>query len=89
MEVKVNGKSLKIKDCRSPLHAAKGLMFSSLRDIDGALIRGNSIWMPFCKPLTLIFLDKNYNIVKTTPAIPMTLTQEHGRYTSLLMLNIV
>ncbi len=73
MEVKVNGKPLNIKDCRPLLRAAKGLMFSSLRNIDGALIRGNSIWMPFCKPLTLIFLDKDYNLLKHENAESMTL----------------
>ena len=72
MKARVNGKSLRIKDCRSPLRAAKGLMFSKLRNIDGALIRGNSVWMPFCLPLYLVFLDDSFNILKQMNAVPLT-----------------
>ncbi len=73
MKVKVNRVNLRIKDCCSPLRAMKGLMFSSLKNIDGALIKGNSIWLLFCKPLTLIFLDKSFQILDQQEAIPMTL----------------
>lgn len=73
MHAHVDGKVLRIKDCRDPIKAMRGLMFSSLCKEDGALIKGNSIWMPFCKPLVLVFLDKNYKIMKTDDAVPLTL----------------
>ncbi len=62
----------KIKDMRGIL-SIKGLMFDS-SDIDGALISGNSIWMPFVKyPLYLYFLDEGYRVLKKMYAVPMTL----------------
>ncbi len=50
-----------------------GLMFNDMNEIDGALIYGNSIWMPFVKrPLTLIFLDDENKILQVDFAIPIT-----------------
>ncbi|MFH1420993.1 MAG: hypothetical protein ABIG30_03470 [Candidatus Aenigmatarchaeota archaeon] len=68
-----DGTKLNVKDCTQTLSSMKGLMFSRLRDIDGALVKGNIIWMPFCKPLDLFFLDKDFNFLEKQPAAPLTL----------------
>lgn len=71
--VSVSGKKLKIKKC-SGLSSLKGLMFDSLEKKDGALIHGNSVWMPFVKQeLDLFFLDDLLRIVDIQKAVPMTL----------------
>lgn len=61
-----------IKDCTG-LRSIKGLMFDSMKNTDGAMIYGSSIWMPFVRqPLQLIFLDRNDAVLKVMNAIPMT-----------------
>lgn len=69
----VGRRTLKIVDMRG-LRSMIGLMFSDMKRIDGALISGNSIWMPFVKrELTLIFLSSNMIVRKVERAVPMTL----------------
>ena len=75
MLVKIGRKALKIKECRTGI---RGLMFNSMKDIDGALIKNISgqlkIWMPFVqKPLDLFFLDKDFIVMKKQSAVPITL----------------
>ena len=48
MLIKIGKKKLRIKDCKG-LSSVKGLMFDEMKGLDGALIYGNSIWMPFVK----------------------------------------
>ena len=56
------------------LKSIKGLMFNDMRNIDGALITGNSIWMPFVKrKLYLTFLDNKFKVVDKQLAVPLTL----------------
>lgn len=72
INIRINSKTLRIKDCRG-LSSVRGLMFDSLSSYDGAIIHGNSIWMPFVKQaLQLIFLDKNYKITSVQGAKPLT-----------------
>ncbi len=73
MKAKIANKSYNIVDM-SGWKSIKGLMFNDMKDIDGALISGNSIWMPFVKrSLTLIFLNKKNKILKVVRACPMTI----------------
>ncbi len=71
MKIRVNKKTIEVKDCCG-IRALKGLMFD--KKSRGALIRGNSIWMPFVNSkLDLLFLDKNYRIIEVQKALPLTL----------------
>ena len=63
---------MKIKDCKGAA-SAKGLMFDSLKDKDGAFIYANNIWMPFCKPLDLYFLDEKFVVLEKMNAVPLNL----------------
>ena len=68
MKVKIGRKNLAIKDCKG-IKSVKGLMFSEMQDIDGAMIYANNIWMPFVKhELDLLFLDENYKIIEVQSA---------------------
>lgn len=67
---KLNGKTFRVKDCKG-LSSIRGLMFDR-SDADGALIYANSIWMPFCPPLDLFFLDTKMKVIAKKRAIPMT-----------------
>ncbi len=68
----IGKRSFKILDMRG-LRSVVGLMFNDMKKIDGALISGNSIWMPFVKrELTLIFLDSSMVVRKVKRAVPMT-----------------
>ena len=72
MLIKIGKKKLRIKDCKG-LSSVKGLMFDDMRNFDGALIYGNSIWMPFVRhELDLLFLDKNYKVLDIQKAVPIT-----------------
>jgi uncharacterized membrane protein (UPF0127 family) len=70
--IRAGGKMLRIKDCKG-ISSARGLMFDSLKDKDGALIYANNIWMPFCQPLDIYFLDTKFKVLEKQFAIPMTL----------------
>ena len=73
IEVRAGRIAFRVKDCRSLWMAGKGLMFDNLNH-DGALIGGNSIWMPFVKkPLYLVFLDKTLAVTSIQYAVPMAL----------------
>ncbi len=73
MIIRAGRRALRIKDCKG-LSSVKGLMFDSLKDVDGALIYANSIWMPFVKQeLDLFFLDRNFKVVSSERAVPVTL----------------
>jgi len=73
MYARIGRSTLRIKDCRG-LASIKGLMFSNMEDFDGALIHGNTIWMPFVKhDLDLLFLDKDMNVLSVEHARPATL----------------
>lgn len=73
MKIRAGGKAFYVKDCRG-LSCIKGLMFDGMECIDGALVRGDSMWMPFVKRrLDLLFLDKGMRIITSKKAIPMTL----------------
>src|SRR3989338_1001817 len=66
-------KKYMIKDCRG-ISSLRGLMFDAMSGKDGALIYGNSVWMPFVRHrLQLIFIDRAGIVVKTEDAVPMTL----------------
>jgi uncharacterized membrane protein (UPF0127 family) len=72
MKVKIGRKNLAIKDCKG-IKSVKGLMFSEMQDIDGAMIYANNIWMPFVKhELDLLFLDENYKIIEVQSAKPLS-----------------
>lgn|SRR3989344_7352886 len=72
MKIRAGGKTFCVKDCRG-LSCIKGLMFDDLKGIDGALVRGDSMWMPFVShKLDLFFLDKEMRIISTQKAVPMT-----------------
>lgn len=80
MRAIISGESFRIKDCRG-LSSIRGLMFDPLTDYDGALIYGNSIWMPFVKKkLQLIFLDRSNKVTSIQDAIPMTLHPRTWRF---------
>ncbi len=71
--IKLNKKALRIKDCKG-LASLRGLMFNDMKRCDGAIIYGNSIWMPFVKhDLDLIFLDGNSKVTEIQHAVPITL----------------
>ncbi|MBI5347235.1 MAG: DUF192 domain-containing protein [Candidatus Aenigmarchaeota archaeon] len=71
MKIKINKKIIEVKDCRG-LSSVRGMMFD--KKSKGALIRGNSIWMPFVSTsLCLLFLDNNYKLIEVQEAVPMTL----------------
>lgn len=72
MIINIGSKKLRIKDCEG-LSSMKGLMFDRMKNIDGALIYGNSIWMPFVRhELDLLFLDKNYKVIDIQKAVPLS-----------------
>ena len=71
-KITIGKKSLRIKDCRG-LSSLRGLMFDKLDGKDGALIRGNSVWTPFCVPLDLYFLDPDFLVLEKKAAMPLTL----------------
>jgi uncharacterized membrane protein (UPF0127 family) len=73
VRVKIGKRKLRIKDCRN-FFSLTGLMFDNMEKIDGALIYGNSLWMPFVKKdLELIFLDDDFKVVGVQDAVPLTL----------------
>ncbi len=72
MKLRIGKKTLRIKDCKG-LASVRGLMFDSFSDKDGALIYANNIWMPFCQPLDLYFLDENFAVLEKMDAVPLTL----------------
>ena len=74
--IKVNGKKYRVKDCRG-LSSVRGMMFD--KKSSGALIYANSIWTPFCPPLTLFFLDEKFRLVSKQKAIPLTLNPKTWR----------
>ncbi|MBI2579486.1 MAG: DUF192 domain-containing protein [Candidatus Aenigmarchaeota archaeon] len=79
MKICIGKKTFCVKDCRG-ISCIRGLMFDGMRGIDGALVRGSSIWMPFVKrELDLFFLDKNLTIIKKEPAVPMTFDMKTWR----------
>ena len=60
-------------DVMGPVRSVVGLMFDQIDRKDGALIHGNSIWMPFVrKPLWLLFLSDDMKVIKLEKAVPMT-----------------
>lgn len=62
-----------MKDCRG-LSSVRGLMFDDIKDYDGAIIRANSVWMPFVRHrLNLFFLDKSMKITCRKHAVPLAL----------------
>lgn len=71
INLKLNGKKYHVKDCKG-LSSIRGMMFDH-SDADGALIYANNIWMPFCPPLTLFFLDENMKLLSKQQAVPITL----------------
>jgi|SRR3989338_7671650 len=73
MKIRIGNKAFYVKDCRG-LSCARGLMFDHMQDIDGALVRGSSMWMPFvCHGLDLFFLDREMKILDIQESVPMTL----------------
>ncbi len=73
VKMRIGDKALMIKDCKG-IFSLFGLMFDKMRDIDGALIYGNSVWMPFVKKkLDLLFLDDNFRVIDIKEAVPLTL----------------
>ena len=75
IKAKVGNKTLRVKDCRGVL-SIKGLMFNPLKDIDGALIYANSVWMPFVKELDLLFLGEDFKVIGVKHAVPITANPE-------------
>ncbi|MDI6721292.1 MAG: DUF192 domain-containing protein [Candidatus Aenigmarchaeota archaeon] len=72
-KMKIRGKTFCIKDCRI-ISSVWGLMFDNMKYVDGALIYGSSVWMPFVKyRLDLFFLDKEMRIISVQKAVPMTI----------------
>jgi len=76
--LRIGGRTLSIKDCPG-FASARGLMFDSLKDKDGALIYANNIWMPFCRPLDLYFLDAKFRVLQKQKADPITLNRKTWR----------
>ncbi len=62
--IELNGKRLRIKDGRSLLSGTIGLMLNNFKDIDGCLIKTNSIHTAFCRPLDLFWLDNDLRIIE-------------------------
>ncbi len=70
--------TLKIKICNTFSKSFRGLMFDN--DHDGALICGNSVWMPFVKThLLLFFLDGDGIVLSRQAAEPITLNPRTWR----------
>ncbi len=70
--IKMGRKKFRVKDCKG-LSSIRGMMFDN-SDADGALIYGNSIWMPFVRQnLDLFFLDENKKVIEKKRAVPLTL----------------
>ena len=79
IKIKIGNRTLRIKDCKG-IASLKGLMFDSMKNCDGALIYGKVIWMPFIKhKLKLIFLDKDFEVVDTQYAIPISINIKSWR----------
>ncbi|HIG97533.1 MAG TPA: hypothetical protein HA230_04270 [Candidatus Aenigmarchaeota archaeon] len=74
--IKVNGKKYRVKDCRG-LSSVMGMMFD--KKSSGALIYANSIWMPFCPPLILFFLDEKFKVLSKEKTMPLTLNPKTWR----------
>ncbi len=73
LTVKIGKSLLKVKDCRG-IASLWGLMFDDMKNHDGALLYGHSIWMPFIKrKLKLIFVDMRHKVVGVTNAVPISL----------------
>jgi uncharacterized membrane protein (UPF0127 family) len=80
IRVKLGKKTLRIKKF-GILGSARGLMFDDMKKTDGALIYGNSVWMPFVKyDLDLLFLDENFIVVDVQKAVPITLNPKTWRF---------
>ncbi len=62
--IELNGKRLRVKDGRGLLSGTIGLMLNNFKDIDGCLIKTDSIHTAFCKPLDLIWLDDDLRIIE-------------------------
>lgn len=72
LAIKIKSKKLNIKNCKG-IWSAIGLMFSKLKDIDGALIYANNVWMPFIyNDLDLFFLDKSLKILEYKKSVPIS-----------------
>ena len=72
----ISGKKYALKNCAG-ISSVKGLMFNDMSGIDGALIYGNSIWMPFVKkPLKLVFIDEKMTVVAVHTASPIGLAPD-------------
>jgi len=79
IRMEIENKAVKLKDCRGLL-SIRGLMFDDVKEYDGALIHGNSVWMPFVRhKLILFFLDENMKVLEKKPAEPMTLDPKTWR----------
>lgn len=79
IRMKIEGRPVKLKDCKG-LSSIRGLMFDNIKEYDGALIYGNSVWMPFIRHrLILFFLDKNMKVLEKKSAEPMTLNPKTWR----------
>ncbi len=72
MIVVAGSQKFRVRDMRG-IASLKGLMFDSLND-DGALISGNSIWMPFVKQdLFLYFLSSEFVLTSFQRAVPINI----------------
>lgn len=72
IKVKIGKKIFAVKDCRG-ISSVRGLMFDDMKNLDGALIYANCIWMPFVKrKLRLIFLDDKMEVVGFKTASPIS-----------------
>ena len=72
MIISAGGQKFHVRDMRG-MKSFKGLMFDPVED-DGAIISGNSIWMPFvAMPLFLYFLSSDFRLVGRQKAIPLKL----------------
>lgn len=79
MKIRIGNKAFNVKDCRG-MSCIRGLMFDSMQGLDGALVLGWNMWMPFVKcPLDLFFLDKNFTMMEKRNAVPMTLNPKTWR----------
>ncbi len=55
------------------LSSIKGLMFDDMKGYEAALIRGNSVWMPFVRYRLKLYFLKGRKVVCIKDAVPMTL----------------
>ncbi len=79
IRMRIENRQVKLKDCRG-LSSIRGLMFDDIKEYDGALIYGNSVWMPFVRhKLILFFLDEDMKILEKKSAEPMTLNPKTWR----------